>query len=387
MASRRNPCSIASAALAVCLAAVAAGSGATPAQGQSPSGTVTISQVQVVLLVSGAVGGGTLSFGGESHDFTIGGLGIGGLRASRFEASGEVYNLERFEDLEGPYALGRAGAVAGDQQLEGGLWLINPQGVELRLSSRREGYALSLGGDAMVDRERRRDLIDAWSAMGRVGVEAGGDTATIYLGRAQWPFSIPIARGADGSWAFDVDAGREAVNTHRIGSNELDVIALLRAYVRVQAERRRTDLDGDGVVEFAAHVICSEGARNGLYWPSVPGAAESPVGDFVARAAAAGFSVGGAVEAPEPYLGYVYHVLPGQGPNAPGGTMDYIVNGQMVAGHALLAYPANYGVDGVMSFTVCENGLVLEADLGPDTLAVTAAIARFDPGSGWTPEE
>jgi hypothetical protein len=110
---------------------------------------VTISQVQVALLVSGAVGGGTLSFGGQSHDFSIGGLGIGGLGASRLEASGEVYNLERLEDFEGPYAQGRAGAVAGDQQLEGGLWLINPQGVEMRLSSRREGYALSLGGDAV----------------------------------------------------------------------------------------------------------------------------------------------------------------------------------------------------------------------------------------------
>ena len=149
MASRRSPYSTTNAAFAICLVAVVAGSGAAPATAQSPSGTVTISQVQVALLVSGAVGGGTLSFGGESHDFSIGGLGIGGLGASRLEASGEVYNLERLEDFEGPYAQGRAGAVAGDQQLEGGLWLINPQGVQMRLSSRREGYALSLGGDAV----------------------------------------------------------------------------------------------------------------------------------------------------------------------------------------------------------------------------------------------
>ena len=149
MASRPSPKIIARAALALCAAAVVAGSAAAPAQAQPPSGTVTISQVQVALLVSGAVGGGTLSFGGESHDFSIGGLGIGGLGASRLEASGEVYNLKRLEDFEGPYAQGRAGAVAGDQQLEGGLWLINPQGVQMRLSSRREGYALSLGGDAV----------------------------------------------------------------------------------------------------------------------------------------------------------------------------------------------------------------------------------------------
>lgn len=149
MASRPSPTIIARAALALCAAAVVAGSVAAPAQAQPPSGTVTISQVQVALLVSGAIGGGTLSFGGASHDFSIGGLGIGGLGASRLEASGEVYNLERLEDFEGPYAQGRAGAVAGDQQLEGGLWLINPQGVQMRLSSRREGYALSLGDDAV----------------------------------------------------------------------------------------------------------------------------------------------------------------------------------------------------------------------------------------------
>jgi len=149
MASTRSPHPIASAAVAICAAAVLAGSGAAPAQAQSPTGTVTISQVQVALLVSGAIGGGMLSFGGERHDFSIGGLGVGGLGASRLEASGEVYNLQRLEDFEGPYAQGRAGAVAGDQQLEGGLWLINPNGVEMRLSSRREGYALSLGGDAV----------------------------------------------------------------------------------------------------------------------------------------------------------------------------------------------------------------------------------------------
>lgn len=119
---------------------------AAPAE---PSGTVTISQVQVAFIVSGALGGGTLRFGGQSRDFSIGGLGIGGLGASRLEAQGEVYNLTRLEDFEGPYAQGRAGAVAGDSQTEGGLWLINPNGVEMRLTSRREGYALSLGGDAV----------------------------------------------------------------------------------------------------------------------------------------------------------------------------------------------------------------------------------------------
>jgi len=122
---------------------------AGPAAAGEPSGTVRISQVQVAFVMSGALGGGTLTYGGRTYDFSIGGLGVGGIGASRMEAEGEVHNLTRLEDFEGPYAQARAGAVAGDTRLEGGLWLINPKGVELRLSSRREGYALSLGGDAV----------------------------------------------------------------------------------------------------------------------------------------------------------------------------------------------------------------------------------------------
>jgi hypothetical protein len=140
-------CSRARRALGVATALLASLVG--PAASEQPSETVTISQVQVALIVSGALGGGTLSFEGRRHDFSIGGLGVGGLGASRIEAEGEVYNLKRVEDFEGPYAQGRAGAVVGDSQIEGGIWLINPKGVEICLSSRREGYALSLGGDAV----------------------------------------------------------------------------------------------------------------------------------------------------------------------------------------------------------------------------------------------
>jgi hypothetical protein len=122
---------------------------AGPAAPAEPSGTVRISQVQVAFIVSGALGGGALSYQGQTHEFSIGGLGVGGLGASRMEATGEVYNLSRLEDFEGPYAQGRAGAVAGDSQIDGGLWLINPKGVELRLKARREGYSLTLGGDAV----------------------------------------------------------------------------------------------------------------------------------------------------------------------------------------------------------------------------------------------
>jgi hypothetical protein len=135
-------------ALAVATACFAAALAHAPAQAE-PSGKVRISQVQVAFLVSGNVGGGTLTFKGREYDFTVGGLGYGGIGAQKIEARGEVYNLKRIEDFEGAYAQGRVGAVAGDAQAGGGMWLYNPNGVEIRLSSTREGYALSLGGDAV----------------------------------------------------------------------------------------------------------------------------------------------------------------------------------------------------------------------------------------------
>ena len=172
----------------------------------------------------------------------------------------------------------------------------------------------------------------------------------------------------------------------RIGQNELDVIDLMHGYVRAQALYRSENPDGDGLPSFASAILSSpDGKRDGLYWPSEPGEPESPIGDFMARAAADGYQLDGADVEPEPYLGYYYRVLQKQGPHAPGGALDYMANGQMVAGHALLAFPSDYGDTGVMSFMVGEAGIVYEADLGEETLDVAGAIDSFDPGDGWTP--
>jgi hypothetical protein len=238
-------------------------------------------------------------------------------------------------------------------------------------------------GDPEEDAEHKADLLRAWETMSRVGVETGGDRAILYFGRDQWPFPIPLARGADGAWAFDMEAGRVEVAERRIGRNELDVMALMEAYVDVQADYRRTDWDGDGVMEFAEHILSSPGLRDGLYWPAEAGAPESPIGDFVARAAADGYVVDAAAVEPEPYLGYYYRILDAQGPAAPGGAMSYRVNGLMVAGHALLAFPADYGETGVASFLVGEAGVVYEADLGEETLDAALAIEAFDPDARW----
>lgn len=244
-----------------------------------------------------------------------------------------------------------------------------------------ESEEVILTGDPERDRDDWGAFLESYTEMNRTAVEQDG-TATLYVGRDQWPFPVPLVKG-DAGWSFDAAAAAEEIRLRRIGRNELDVIDLMKAYVGVQARYRGTDWDGDGVMEFAAHVVSSEGTRDGLYWPASEGAPESPVGDFVARATAIGYTIDGEEAEPEPYLGYYFDILQKQGESAPGGAMDYLVNGNMVAGHALLAYPADYDQSGIMSFMVGENGVVHEADLGEDTIAAANAIDTFDPGEGW----
>jgi Protein of unknown function (DUF2950) len=247
-----------------------------------------------------------------------------------------------------------------------------------------ENEDVILTGNDADDRQTWREFRRSYELLHRITQD--GDQATLQIGRELWPFPAPIVHAASG-WQFDAAAAREEVRLRRIGQNELDVIDLMRGYVDAQAAYRRLDPDGDGLPTFAAHILSEEGARDGLYWPDAPGAPESPVGDFMARAAAEGYAVdGGAGDvSPDPYLCYYYGILTSQGPHAPGGAMDYMVGGHMVAGHALIAFPSDYGETGVMSFMVGEGGTVYEADLGEDTLEKAAAITSFDPGEDWSP--
>ncbi|WP_084506479.1 DUF2950 domain-containing protein [Geminicoccus roseus] len=238
-------------------------------------------------------------------------------------------------------------------------------------------------GDAGRDRANWSGFLEDWREANRIVTSENGQTATLFVGRDQWPFPAPLEKEADGRWSFDAEAARTEVLERRIGRNELDVIDLLRAYVRVQSDYRKTDWDGDGVMEFASSILSDSGTRDGLYWPAEAGAPESPIGDFVARASADGYSLDGRDVEPEPYLGYYYRVLQSQGDAVPGGAMSYLVNGHMVAGHALLAFPSAYAETGVMSFLVGENGIVYEADLGEGTLDRADAIDQFDLDEGW----
>jgi DUF2950 family protein len=247
-----------------------------------------------------------------------------------------------------------------------------------------ENEDVVLTGDDVADRAAWGEFLTDYRAMHRIAVDGGA--ATLYVGRDQWPFPVTLVEDAAG-WRFDTAAARDEILMRRIGENELEVIGLLRGYVRAQAAYRASDPDGDGLRSFAAGILSSPGTRDGLYWPDEPGAPESPVGDFMARAAAEGYSVDGQDADPEPYHGYYFRLLQKQGAAAPGGALDYMVGGHMLAGHALLAFPSAYGDTGIMSFIVGEAGVVYEADLGEDTLAAAAAIDSFDPGEGWTPVE
>jgi hypothetical protein len=244
-----------------------------------------------------------------------------------------------------------------------------------------ENEDVVLTGEDAADAEAWTNFIEAFDELHRIAPAVDG-VATLYIGKNQWPMPIPIARGADGLWAFDAEAAREEIFFRRIGRNELDAIATLRAYGPVQARFRAVDHDGDGVMEFAARITATAQTRDGLHWPTGADGVESPVGDLAAAADA-----DAPAETREPLHGYYYRILTAQGPAAPGGAMAYRVNGNMVAGHALLAFPADYGESGVMTFMVAENGLVLEADLGPETGALASGIVVFDPGEGWAPAD
>jgi hypothetical protein len=233
------------------------------------------------------------------------------------------------------------------------------------------------------DEEARNEFLSAYASFAEL-VDDDQGAKVLQVGRTRWPFPVKLV-AVEGGWQFDPAAAREEILNRRIGENELDVIALMRRAVEVQAAYRLVDYDGDGVMEFADAILSNPGQRNGLYWPEDLGEPLSPVGGFAAQASADGISIDGVDQPPQPYLGYYYRILTRQGPSAPGGAMDYMVNGNMVAGHAILAFPAEPGETGVMSFLVGENGIVYEADLGENTLQVAGALKTFDPDEVWHP--
>ena len=237
-------------------------------------------------------------------------------------------------------------------------------------------------GDEKEDREVWGDFLRDVHEVSRIEMDAD-DRATLYAGRDFWPFPAELVL-TDGKWSFDAEGARQEVMARRIGRNELEVIDVMRRAGDIQREYRKVDHDGDGVMEFAASILSSPGARDGLYWPDEPGTEPSPFNESIARASFTGYSVDGEDADPEPFEGYYFRILQGQGEDAPGGAYSYMINGNMVAGYAVVAYPAIYGDTGIMSFMIGEQGIVYEADLGDETLARGAEIDVYDPGDDWS---
>ena len=232
-------------------------------------------------------------------------------------------------------------------------------------------------GDEVADKSDRDRVIEAYDAKHQVVME-GADKAVLVLGKQDWPFPIPLMR-KDGTWRFDTAAGREEILFRRIGRNELSSIQAILAYVDAQHEYAEKGIGGNGV--YAQRIVSRPGTKDGLYWPAQPGEEEeSPLGDFAASAAAEGYRAG---QQRIPYHGYYYKVLTRQGPSAPGGALDYVVRGKMIGGFALVAYPAQYGNSGVMTFLVNHEGTIYEKNLGPQTAGIATAMTAFDPDSTW----
>jgi hypothetical protein len=231
-------------------------------------------------------------------------------------------------------------------------------------------------GDEVADRSDRDRVLEAHDAKHQVVME-GPDKAVLVLGNQDWPFPIPLVR-KDGAWRFYTAAGREEILFRRIGRNELSAIQAILAYVDAQHEYAEQGISGNGV--YAQRIVSRPGTKDGLYWPAQTGEEESPLGDFAASAAAEGYRTG---QQRVPYHGYYYKVLTRQGPSAPGGALDYVVRGKMVGGFALVAYPAQYGNSGVMTFLVNHQGTVYEKDLGPQTPGIAAGMTAFNPDGTW----
>jgi hypothetical protein len=242
-----------------------------------------------------------------------------------------------------------------------------------------QAKGLVSSGDAVSDKRARERFVSAYDE--KHGLEAGGGKVVLVVGNDDFPFPIPIV--PDGpSWRFDTAAGKDEIINRRIGQNELNTIQVCLAYVDAQREYYTLDPDRDGVLQYAQKFSSTQGKKDGLYWPTNPGDSPSPLGLLVAKARGEGYSKSSA-GVPVAYWGYYYRILSAQGKDAPGGAYGYLAHGRMIGGFALVAYPAQYGVSGVMTFIVNHEGVVYQKNLGPNTAAIARAMKQFNPDDTW----
>jgi hypothetical protein len=214
-------------------------------------------------------------------------------------------------------------------------------------------------------------------------VRKADDRYVIDVGDQNWPMPVPLVK-KEGGWLFDTAAGKDEILSRRIGEDENVAIGVCRTYVAAQREYASEDRDGSGILKYAQRIRSTKGTEDGLYWPVKDGDEPSPFGPLVAEARSEGYGGKTAEGAPQPFHGYLFKVLTAQGEAAPGGAYNYVINGNMIAGFALVAYPAHWGESGVMTFVVNQWGRVYQCNLGPNSATEASAMTEFNPDKDWS---
>jgi hypothetical protein len=242
------------------------------------------------------------------------------------------------------------------------------------------GKKVVFTGEPAQDRERALGFAAEAKEKTKITVDPKtGTRAFIIVGNEDWPFAVPIVK-INGKWSFDAKAGEQELLYRRIGANELDAISICRGYVEAQDDYALRSRKLYNVNQYAQRIVSTPGKQDGLTWLNANDTWEGPIGEQIAKAIAQGYTPG-----ETPYHGYFYKVLKGQGSAAPLGKLDYVIEGVMIGGFALVAAPAQYRVTGVKTFMVSYDGVVYEKDLGPDTLEQFKKMERFNPDSSWQP--
>jgi hypothetical protein len=288
-------------------------------------------------------------------------LAIGGVCAAAAQTNQRVYDTPQ-------QAAEAAVAAAEKDDVAALLEIFGPDGKDLILS-----------GDPVEDKNGRARFVAKAHERMQVTYDIANPTlAIVSVGDDDWPLPVPIVQRTNGKWRFNSKLGRAEVLARRIGGNELDAIALLRGYVDAQKDYASRERDGNGMLQYAQKVISTPGKQDGLSWKNADGTFGGPMGDELAEALAAGYTNKAA-----PYNGYYFRILKAQGSGAPKGARDYVVGGAMIGGFAMLAWPAQYGVSGIQTFQVNQDGIVYQKDLGPETSKLASQTTRYNPGKGW----
>ncbi len=243
-----------------------------------------------------------------------------------------------------------------------------------------DGNDIIFSGEFAQDRKHAADFAAQARKKKSVSVDPGSaNRAFLLVGDEDWPFPVPLVKRGE-KWAFDSKAGRQELLYRRIGANELDAIDVCRGYVEAQDDYASQQRSINDVNQYAQRIVSTPGKKDGLAWQNADGSWGGPVGQNIARAIEQGYT-----SSSDPYHGYFFKILKGQGPAAPLGEMDFVVKGVMIGGFALVAAPAVYNITGVRTFIVSHDGVVYEKDLGPKTLEEFNKMERFNPDKSWTP--